>query len=60
MLVVLVLVIGSAVTGVKRVQEVESRLQIDAVRVFGGGDVYHLLTSLQRLTGYAQEGTLHQ
>ena len=41
-LVGLVLVVRSAVTGVKRVQEVESGLEIDAVRVLGGVQVCHV------------------
>ncbi len=35
-LVALVLLVGSAVAGVERVQEVECGLEIDAVRVLGG------------------------
>jgi hypothetical protein len=41
-LVGLVLVIGSAVTRMQRVQEVEGGLEIDAVRVLGGRDVWHV------------------
>ena len=43
-LVGLVLLVGSAVTGVERVQEVESGLEIDAVRVLGGVDVWHVVS----------------
>src|SRR5689334_23269888 len=42
MLVALVLLVGSAVTGVERVQEVEGGLEIDAVRVLGGVQVWHV------------------
>ena len=44
-LVALVLLVGSAVTGVERVQEVESGLEIDAVRVLGGGEVCHVVNA---------------
>jgi hypothetical protein len=56
-LVALVLIVRSAVSGVERVEEVERRLQIDAVRVLGGRDVSHVdnhSTALDRLraSGY--------
>jgi hypothetical protein len=44
MFVACVLLIGSAVTGVERVEEVESGLEIDAVRVLGGVQIWHLVT----------------
>ena len=44
-LVALVLLVGSAVTGMERVQEVESGLQIDAVRVLGGGKICHFVNA---------------
>ena len=59
-LVGLMLLVGSVVTGMERVQEVESGLEIDAVRMLGRRDVHHLITTLHRLTGYAQEANLHQ
>src|SRR5205085_2922719 len=42
MLVALVLLVGSAVAGVERVQELERGLEIDAVRVLGGVQVWHV------------------
>jgi hypothetical protein len=41
-LVTLVLLVGSAVTGMKRVQEVEGRLKVDPMGVLCGGDVWHV------------------
>jgi hypothetical protein len=51
----------------ERVQKVEGGLEIDAVGVLCGRDVWHIgtvrisgwITTLQRLTGYAQEATVH-
>ena len=44
-LVALVLLVGSAVSGMERVQEVEGGLQIDAVGVLGGGEICHFVNA---------------